>query len=356
MTPPNGATDLDKLFILHPTFTKVVERLLFGINFGKELIEKPNFLITGPAGVGKTTLRKHLMSFFPRQIDGRKVQIGPGLEATCDDIPALSVMMLKQPTANSLARSLLAALGDPMPGRGDGSELTERVSHYLRHCGVQVLFIDEAQRAVDRDGVLRRYDIADFLKDIHELAGVSICLFGMGRTKHLFAHDEQIRRRWNNEIALAPYVWSDPTEAGQAAQEALTFMSILKSYSETLPIPLAGEVDVSLPETAQRFYFVTSGVIGFLKKLLIKATEVAMFEGLPEIRYRTLSRALADAFISSEFDVASSGDPFVPHWEARLPPPLPDHTRLLERSKKRRGGGTKRERKHRVVGALTRAA
>ena len=356
MTALKTVAGLDKLFIMHPSFMEVVDRLLFGIDFAKELSEKPNFLITGPTGVGKTTLRKHLTALFPRQPDGRKAHIGHGLEATCDDIPALSVMMLKQPTANSLARSLLRELGDPAWKKGDGSELTYRVKHYLRMCGVQIVFIDEAQRSVDRDGVLRRYDIADFLKDIHELGGVSICLFGMGRTKHLFAHDEQTRRRWNNEIALAPYLWSDPTGNGAAAQDALAFMGVLKSYADTLPIPLAGEIDVSLPMTAQRFYFVTSGVIGFLKKLLIKATEIAMYRKLPEIGFTTLSRALAEAFISDEFNAANSGDPFVPHWEARLPPPLPDHTMLLERPKKGRGKGTQRDRKHKVVGALTLAA
>lgn len=346
---------LDGLFILHPSFVGVADRLKFEIEFAKQLSEPPNFLITGPSGVGKTTLRKYLASQYPRTPDACQVDLGRGLYGVCDEIPAVSISLPKQPTANSIARLLLCELGDPRAKSGNGDELTERVTTYLRHCGSRVIFVDETQRAVDRDGVVRRHDIAELLKDLHEKAQVSICLFGLGRSKFLF-DEEQLVRRWDNEIPLTPYRWADPNKANGISDDALSFMAVLQSYASELPISFHGDIDITKAETAQRFYFVTRGVIGYLKKLLIAATKVATYRQLSSISYQVLSQALAEAFMNAEYDPSAAGDPFVMHWDARMPPPLPDHTRLLERPSGSGRRGTRKERRHKAMGALTKAA
>lgn len=349
------ADQLDSVFILHPMFMQVARILRKELDSANSKT-RSNYLVTGPSGVGKTTLQKHLLSLYPRTEDGRVLDLGHGLTATCDEVPALCIRLRSQPTAKIITRNLLAAIGDPRARHGGYEELAARLAHFVKQCGVRVIFIDEAQRAVDRDGVVRRHDIAELLKDLHDETGVSICLLGMGRTKALFEDDAQIARLWSNELPLAPYGWGDPAKRGRRGDEARIFMGILKAYADRLPVPLDVELNVSNPEIAQRFYFVTRGVIGYLKKLLIGATKVAESLGAGTIGYSILSEALSKEFLSFDIDPSLRVDPFVPQWEPCAPPPLPDHTKLLERPAERARRGAKRERRHRAIGALSRAA
>jgi hypothetical protein len=349
VTHPVNVSELDRLFIKHPAFEDVIDRLLFEFSVRDQVDEPPNFYVTGPSGIGKTTMIKHLSALFPRSKGTRRIPDTRGREVICDHIPMLHISMPTQPTSNSVIKRFLYRIGDPNGSRGDRDELFERLVKFIPVCGVDIILIDEAQRAVDRDGVLRRYDIAEVLKDLHERTKVTICLFGMGRVTHLFDHDEQIARRWEDEIPIPPYDWGSLADSEVEPESRLCFIALLVEYRDQVPIPFAAEVDVESDNIALRFFYVSRGVLGLLKKLVLAAIKQAMRRNESEITLLILSRAFKEAFHKMRNEEGLI-DPFGPDWDGRLPPPLIDHTKLLKSAKPR---GKKSDRRSAINTALS---
>ena len=200
----SALSEFDSIFIKHPAFDEVVSEVEEALALHGKIRETPNLYITGPSGIGKSTLKDKLRESHPRVPNSRKVKLSNGTEAICDYVPLVCVEMPSQPTVITLARQILKDIGDPDWDKGDRKSLTDRVELYVPACGVRGIVIDEAQRAVDRDGVVRREDLAEWLKERHNKLNVSFFLLGMGRVRYLFDHDDQIDRRWDEELPMAP--------------------------------------------------------------------------------------------------------------------------------------------------------
>ncbi|MBM1170605.1 TniB family NTP-binding protein [Microvirga arabica] len=355
-TPPSEEIigELDSIFVEHPAFQDVVDDVIATIGLHGKLREAPNLFITGPSGIGKTTLVEKVAESFPRVVNGRQVNLLSGIEAECDSVPLLCVDMPSQPTANSLARVLLEHLGDGFWRRGGRDDLNTRLVLYTRACGVRGIIIDEAQRAVDRDGVVRREDLAEWLKEIHSQINVSFILLGMGRVRHLFDHDDQIDRRWDEEIQMPPYLWGeDPKEDTDPVPESrLFFIALLVAFKEQSPLPYAPEIDVLNEDEAKKFYYASRGVVGLLKKLLLRAMWIATRDGDEIVSADLLRRAFDKAFRKEKLHEKLI-NPWGLEWDGRMPPPVRDHTLLNQ--PKRKGKKKKSERRAELTTALTKA-
>lgn len=172
-------TEFDAVFVPHTAFTEVLKDIEDIFSVHGQLREAPNVFVTGPAGAGKTTMIELFLAAHPRVENGRRVS-APGGDAVCDDVPLLVSEMPSQPTVNSLARQLLKDLGHAFWNKGDRDALKNNLVGFAQDCGVKGVVIDEAQRAVDRDGEVRSEDIAEFLKELQGLLNVSFFSLGWG--------------------------------------------------------------------------------------------------------------------------------------------------------------------------------
>jgi hypothetical protein len=275
----------------------------------------------------------------------------------CDHVPLLVILMPRQPTANGLMREMLRGLGDPRYRRRQGDELFDTLVDFVGKCRTKTILIDEGQRAVDRDGVMRRYDIAEFLKDLLDRVHLTMAVFGMGRTRVLFQHDAQVWRRFDNEIAVPPFDWGQDIEVDGSDPEAetrppcrLAFLNVLVTYESNLPVPFAADLDPTEDGEAFKFFYASRGTIGLLEKLLIKAVSVARKLGEETIDSGVLRAAFKKAFINQIKEERLS-NPWEPGWVPQLPPAV-EHERLLARPKKPRAP-KKSERRARLRRALT---
>ncbi|WP_201859372.1 ATP-binding protein [Microvirga soli] len=348
--------ELDSIFIEHPAFEDVVEEVIATIGLHGKVREAPNLFITGPSGIGKTTLVTKIEENFPRVVDGRRVNLPGGLEAVCDSVPLLCIDMPSQPTPISVARVLLKHLGDEFWRKGGRDDLNTRLVLYTQACGVRGIVVDEAQRAVDRDGVVRREDLAEWLKEIHSQINVSFILLGMGRVRHLFDHDDQIDRRWDEEIQMPPYIWGkDPVKDTDPVPESrLFFLALLVAFKEESPLPYAPEIDVLDEDEAKKFYYASRGVVGLLKKLLSRAMWIATRDGDLIVSADLLRRGFDKAFRKEKLHEKLI-NPWGPEWDGRMPPPIRDHTLLIQPKRTRRGKKRKSERRAELTTALTKA-
>ena len=329
-------------FVLHPHFQEAEQAVEQAMRFAGLGDASPCLAITGTTGIGKTTLVKKIVAKYPAIPDGRRVLV-PG----CPDLVTASVPLLQfefppQATVISVARQILQSYGDPKWNRGDRAGLTERVDLAVGQSGTLALLGDEAQRLVDRDGEVRRDDLADWLKERHSRTGCVVILVGLGRVVHLLEKDDQIERRWDSAIRLHPYRWCDPKGKPLREQQA-DFIGIVSALLDAMPIPVSKELDLEADHdlNALRFFYASSGVIGYVTKVLQRALRFALSDPKqhPELDLALIEKAFRAAFRAERYGLEN---PFAKDWRAygesgapNLPPPLKDDTLLLKRPRRR---------------------
>lgn len=360
-SPDNSAySALANKFVPHPRFGVAMAAVKKAMSLHGTDDEPPCVQITGPPGVGKTTLRKKLAIDFPVETDGRCIE-KPGCPGfIVDHVPLLQFEFPSQPTVISVSQHILKAYGDPNWYRGQRTNLLRRVDEAIAHAGTVALLGDEAQRMVDRFGVLVKDDLADFLKERHAGTGCIIVLLGLGRLRHLVEKDGQIERRWDGEIRLEPYRWVDGSGVPLLEEQA-DFIGVVGALQGASPLPFSPDLDVSgedeikVDAAALRFFYASQGVIGYLKKLHKMVLRIASDHpcGCRVIDMELLHAAYAAAFRHRQKGMAnpfaSDWSPFASDGSPRLPPLVEDDTLLLNPAPRKR---TKKERNRELMRSL----
>lgn len=334
-------------FLPHQRFMNAYYAVIDAISYSGIEDEPPCLHITGPAGVGKTTLKNKLGVEYPVIADGRKI-VSPGSpDLTTNSVPLLQFDFPPNPTVISVAQAILRAYGDPRWNKGDRANLTYRVDLAIVSSGTVALLGDEAQRMVDRNGIVVKDELLDWIKERHARNRCVIVLLGLGRLRHLFERDAQIERRWDAEIRLEPYRWL-MNDGKPDVDDQANFIAIVQALQNVSPIPFsrdlqmdqATETEVDL--IALRFFFASQGLIGRLKKLHKMALREFKREnvGDSKIDLPLLKQAYAAAFgrqsvrLQNPFD--SSWTPFFADGSIQLPAPVEDDTAPLHVARRSR--------------------
>ena len=349
---------MSEIYVPHPKIERVLtnSRLAIERQHGQS-DEAPCLLIGGPSGAGKTTLIRKLQALYPVVVDG-VAATHPLLGAmTLDHRPLLIVEMPDAPTPISVGQAMLKAFGCPNYYRGGKTNVGHRVDMLITECRTKAIVLDEAQRAVDRNGTVVSFALVDWIKSRHGATGVLVILVGLGRTRLLFEQDDQFDRRWDVEIRLEPYRWVD--EAGNdLPDEQADFIAVIDAFQRLAPLPFAirllvfGDDEMLAELAARRFFYASQGVVGLLVKLLRKASRLMM--EAPSI-YTEFSLALLHEAFEKGFNYRRKGmvNPFSSDWVAMLPPPLIDDTAEVSSLVKRTRKPTKRQRRQEALATFT---
>lgn len=338
---------IDSLYVEHPIFQKALEEVEAALGLHGLASVLPNLQISGVSGVGKTTLVEKIMARYRPTINGRCFELADSGEARCDEVPLLKVDMPVKPSVETLARAVLKAYGDPKHGSGDMRSVQERVEIFTYAMNTKAVLIDEAQRAVDRRGVIVKAEIAFWLQEFYENNYVSLIVVGLGRTNYLFEQDTQVERRWDAEIRMNPYSWG---RAKEDTASRLQFIALLTAFQSNFPLDWPEELSLEDDNNCMRFFYASRGVIGLMKKLFNSLLRLVMHLGLTSVTLDDF-RAAFDRAFRKGMSPASLQNPFSPGWEPCLPPDLSDDTKLIVPQRKFRS--TAREKKAAVTHALT---
>lgn len=301
----------------HNHFKKVAAELLFALGDTCTPGERRGRILVGASGVGKTRICEYLISKFPRVDNGRRVDIN-GSAAVVDYVPVVYATLDIEARPTSFLQGLAEAVGTKTPRR----RLKDHVINTLIWCGTKWIILDEAQRLLKVGGRSYRPGLVETIKDIHDKTGACFLLVGNPAAERVLERDGQIRRRFDDVIYLPAYDWTDKVQAGE-------FCSVCKSLWRAMGIPVDPLLEENIVPFCERLYFVSTGIIGELIKLLSKAEEIRIFEEKPIIDAKVFYQAVNTAFAlhKREFsDKASpkekhAANPFASDWQPRKPTP-----------------------------------
>lgn len=342
LAPNSFSQDLYSLFINHENFDRVMKEVLGALGRGTIRTNSPILHISGPAGVGKTTIGNQLLRRYPFVKNGRHVVLEDGRSQTADHIPIIKFRLSQQPTVKNVSRAMLQRFDDPNYLRGDLFTLTDRVDRYTKACGTIAYVVDDAHRMMDRNGIVTAEKLLDWFIDRRDENNITLIFLGMGRLGHLIGEDLQVERRSNAELRLEPYPWWTAPNVGDPEGQA-KFLAVLLAMVNGAKIEIDKKVDLSDDLNIYRFWYFSRGSTGLLNKQFDRVAAQHENNGRTD-RYVTmedLRLACAAAFRLDEHNMVN---PFDRGFDmTQIPPQLQNDALPLDPPRRRRDKKTKAE-------------
>lgn len=289
----------ERVLVKYPLFKSAVARIQACFDSYGSTAEPDCCPIVGESGGGKTTIISYFASLHPR-LDHKS-----GVE-----IPVLLAKVPARPTVKSFAETLLYQLGDPLWSRGNTVSKSIRLRELLKRCGVRVMALDEFQHFVDARQANIPNEVADWLKEQVEEAGLSIVVLGLRRCLEVLKQNEQLRRRFGATLQVGAFRWEDK-------DDRTTYRAFLRAVQEQLPEyvmpPLADF------EMAFRMHYASYGLIAYTMKIIRGAARIARCHPRREITLRTLAQSFHEHVWIERL---TDPNPFLENFDPEKAPPL----------------------------------
>lgn len=209
-------------------------------------------MLIGPSRVGKSMLINSLARQFP--------------ESTADGLRHVPVLVVRVPTPatpKELPRSVLRALGAPVPTSVTSTALMyERMSKQLRLARTRVILFEEANHIVDVGSKLPSRAAGDWFKQLMDELGISLVLFGIPHLERLLQSNEQLRYRCGAVMRFNPYAWSVPAERRHFAACVRAYVRMFEQSGVA--------VDVEFEPLVRNCYQLSGGLIGVMAAFMAR--------------------------------------------------------------------------------------
>lgn len=244
--------------------------------------EEPECIaLIGDTGTGKTTLIENF-------VQSKKRIEHP--EFT--EVPVLYVEVPAKCSVKMLAALMLRNLGSPFWNRGDEVERTDQLITLLKGCRVRMIVVDEVNHLADRGAEKSHYHVGDWIKQLIRLSRLPVVLAGTSAASILWETNEQLADRFREQIILAP-LSMEPSRLLELRSVLKTFLALMKE------VPC---LDITEDATARSIAFATAGRLRDIRRLLVRAIEIAASQPRFAITRSTLSEAFVQVIYRGAAD------------------------------------------------------
>jgi Cdc6-like AAA superfamily ATPase len=236
--------------------------------------EEPECLaIVGDTGTGKTRLLTHFVEARPR-IEHQEFS----------EVPVLYVEVPAKCSVKMLAGLMLRTLGSPFWNRGDEVERTDQLITLLKGCRVRMIILDEVNHLADRGAAKSHYHVGDWIKQLIGASHLAVVLAGTPAAAILWNTNEQLADRYREKIMLRPL----SMEANRV-RELRSVLGAFRGLMEGLPC-----IDITDEAHAKSIAFATAGRLRDIRRLLVRAVELAEMQSRFAITRSTLAHAFLE--------------------------------------------------------------
>lgn len=250
---------VEQIYVVYPRLQELGDLIADCHEASKVAAEPQCMFLTGASGVGKTSLIQHYLSQHP-----------PTDELDRFHVPVFHAEIPAKATIKGVATALLDSLGDPAPDRGTTVTQGQRLAHLIKHCGVELILLDEFQHLIDNKTKRVIQDVSDWLKSLINKTRVPMVLIGMPESEGILEANPQLERRFIARRRLSPFSWK--TEHDQ-----LEFRKFLAEVEKKLPL----ETTSRLAQMALAFpiYIASEGTAAKVMTLVKQASRIAIQNG-----------------------------------------------------------------------------
>ncbi|MDP5133192.1 MAG: TniB family NTP-binding protein [Paraglaciecola sp.] len=267
--------------VISPELQIIISALDHCRTFSKLGGEPQCMLITGPSGVGKTSIiEKYLKDHQRRHL----------YEAT--EIPVLNVTLSEIKTTVSMYQQILHDLGHPRPFDSNSElELRVQIKKLVVNCKVEMIIIDEFQQLIEKKTQAILSDTANSLKRLILDIKIPVILVGMPYSSVILDTNSQLSSRFELRHCIHPFRMS-------TTKERTAYISFLNLLEKQMSLPEQSHLNTD--DIAKRLYFYCKGSFRPLKNLLNIAFYQALMNDETKI---TLTRLAATAaYINPKLD------------------------------------------------------
>jgi len=264
---------IENIFVETPQIAEILEDIDEAMDTARIVDYKKqptSILITAQSGMGKTTIFDHYLAKYPRYKEEER-----------DVVPVLSSTLLDDKSPKGAPGHMLRDLGDWLKGKGGTrGELTDRFVLQCNGAGVETIFIDEFQNAIENGSDNIIWNTSEWIKTLVNLTGRPVILFGMPYSRQVIEANIALINRF-------PIIHHIEEYDLEAAPQWLSFLGEVDSQ---LPFEsLAGLAD---EELGMRLMCAAGGNLSRLMKQIIRpAAKKAVRAGNPHLTHEHLLKA-----------------------------------------------------------------
>lgn len=296
-------------FAHFPQIEAPLRRLNEMFNAGRVEGQEPDFLLLlGEPGTGKSTLLKYFARQHPRIV-----------HETFTEVPVLYVPIPFQCSTSGLLSAELRELGSPMWDKGTDRDKLEQLTTLSKACRVRLIVPDEVNHLIDRGKEKTHYKAGDCIKQTGDNSFVPHVLAGIPRSRALLETNEQLADRM--EVMTLERFSPDPSSRYTIADALGVFHGLLEAVMA---------FDLAHPVLAEKLAFATDGRLRAMRRVLVRAIQIAFRKPTPKITVKDLEQAFLEMIFpgappernpfSKKFNkrpLDRAGEPFAPRRQGQ---------------------------------------
>ncbi|NOH95591.1 TniB family NTP-binding protein [Vibrio sp. 99-70-13A1] len=254
-----------RIFVKNPQITDILNDISDCREFSDGVYEPDCMIVVGDTGSGKTTIIDIYLKSNPRS------ETNDG-----SVIPILSTSLPPNATPITASEQLLSDLGDPFAfSRGsDPVKVAKEMGDLMKSCGVELIIIDEFQHMIDRKNKQVLHSVADWLKMLIVRSKIPVVLFGMPYSVVILEANNQLAGRFELQHKLEPFRLNSKPNRSRYK----TFLSLVDDA-----LPFQESCDLTSRDMMKRTYVFSNGNLRRIRKLINRATRIALREGATKI-------------------------------------------------------------------------